>query len=109
MSGLCAGLAGMLAAAEIKEADVAGSGLFLELDAILAVVLGGGLLTGGRPHVLGAVLGALVIQTLTVMLQMRGVATEHGLVIKAAVALAICLPQAPKLASRVRRLAGAQR
>jgi galactofuranose transport system permease protein len=94
-SGLCAGAAGLIAAAEIREADVASAGLYHELDAILAVVIGGTALTGGRPRVIGAVLGALLIQTLTVMLQMRGIATEHGLVLKAGVALAVCLPQAP--------------
>jgi galactofuranose transport system permease protein len=106
VSGLCAALAGMLAAGEISEADVAGAGLYMELDAILAVVIGGTRLSGGRPCVVGAALGALIIQTLSVMLQMRGIPTEHGLVLKAVIALAICLPQAPGLARTWRRTGG---
>jgi hypothetical protein len=43
------------------------------------------------------------------MLQMRGVPTEHGLVVKAVVALVICLPQAPRVVDRARRLAGGRR
>ncbi len=96
-AGLCAGVAGLIATADIKEADVANCGLYLELDAILAVVIGGTALTGGRPYLLGSLVGAVIMQTLTVMLQMRGVITEHTLIIKAVVAIVVCLLQARAL------------
>jgi galactofuranose transport system permease protein len=101
---LCAGLAGLIAAADIKEADVANAGLYLELDAILAVVLGGTSLTGGRANLVGSLIGAVFIQTLTIMLQMRGVITEHTLIIKAIVALAVCYMQTPSFERLMRRL-----
>jgi simple sugar transport system permease protein len=94
-SGFCAGVAGLIATADIKEADVANCGLYLELDAILAVVIGGTSLMGGRPILLGSLIGAAIMQTLTVMLQMHGVITEHTLIIKAMVALAVCFMQSP--------------
>ncbi len=103
--GLMAGAAGLAATAIIKEADVANCGLYLELDAILAVVLGGTSLSGGRPRVGGALAGALFMQTLTTMLQMRGVVTEHTLLIKAVVALAVCALQSPLFGRLARRLA----
>ena len=106
----CAGLAGLIAAADIKEADVANAGLYLELDAILAVVLGGTSLTGGRANLVGSLIGATFIQTLTVMLQMRGVITEHTLIIKAIVALTVCFMQTTafeRLARRFRPVEGA--
>jgi len=93
--GACAAIAGLLAAADIREGDPA-AGLAVELDAILAVVIGGTRLTGGRPRVLGSVMGALVMQTLTVTLLMRNVTPEHALAIKAAVALSVCLLQTPR-------------
>jgi simple sugar transport system permease protein len=100
---LCAGLAGLVATADIKEADVARCGLYLELDAILAVVLGGTPLTGGRPSLGGTLAGAMLMQTLTVMLQMRGVVTEHTLLVKAVVVVVVCLLQsAPFLRGRGR-------
>jgi simple sugar transport system permease protein len=102
-SGLCAGLAGLIAAADIKEADVANSGLYLELDAILAVVLGGTSLTGGRANLVGSIIGAIFIQTLTIMLQMRGVITEHTLIIKAIVAFGVCFMQTAAFERLVRR------
>jgi ribose/xylose/arabinose/galactoside ABC-type transport system permease subunit len=108
-SGLCAGVAGLIATADIKEADVANCGLYLELDAIFAVVIGGTSLMGGRPILLGSLVGAAIMQTLTIMLQMHGVITEHTLIIKAVVALAVCYLQTPNfelLAARfVRRKA----
>jgi galactofuranose transport system permease protein len=105
---LCAGLAGLIAAADIKEADVANAGLYLELDAILAVVLGGTSLTGGRANLVGSLIGAIFIQTLTIMLQMRGVITEHTLIIKAIVALAVCSMQTPLFEQLMRRLRPAE-
>ncbi|WP_225411202.1 ABC transporter permease [Stigmatella hybrida] len=105
---LCAGLAGLIAAADIKEADVANAGLYLELDAILAVVLGGTSLTGGRANLVGSLIGATFIQTLTIMLQMRGVITEHTLIIKAIVALTVCFMQTPSFERMVRRLRPAE-
>ncbi|WP_257458460.1 ABC transporter permease [Archangium lipolyticum] len=107
-SGLCAGLAGLIAAADIKEADVANSGLYLELDAILAVVLGGTSLTGGRANLVGSIIGATFIQTLTIMLQMRGVITEHTLIIKAIVALGVCFMQTAAFERMVRRFRPAE-
>jgi simple sugar transport system permease protein len=107
-SALCAGLAGLIAAADIKEADVANAGLYLELDAILAVVLGGTSLTGGRANLVGSLIGATFIQTLTIMLQMRGVITEHTLIIKAIVALTVCYMQTPSFERVMRRLRTAE-
>jgi ribose/xylose/arabinose/galactoside ABC-type transport system permease subunit len=105
---LCAGLSGLIAAADIKEADVANAGLYLELDAILAVVLGGTSLTGGRANLAGSLIGAIFIQTLTIMLQMRGVITEHTLIIKAVVALGVCYLQTPSFERWMRRLRPAE-
>src|SRR3954451_23584754 len=47
-SALCAGLAGLMIAANTAAADANSSGLWIELDAILAVVIGGTSLAGGR-------------------------------------------------------------
>jgi simple sugar transport system permease protein len=93
--GVAAGLAGLVYTANIGEADVAKCGLYLELDAILAVVIGGTSLAGGRPYLAGSVCGAVIMQTLTTMLLMHNVIFEHALIVKAVVALAVCLIQAP--------------
>src|SRR5450830_1957705 len=61
----CAGMAGLMISANIKSADANNAGLLLELDAILAVTLGGTSLAGGKFSLVGSVIGALIIQALT--------------------------------------------
>ena len=92
-TGVCAGLAGLVAAADIKAADANQIGLNIELDAILAVVIGGTALTGGRFSLVGSVIGALIIQTLKTTILARNVPDEYNLVVKAVVVLIVCLLQ----------------
>ncbi len=103
VSGVCAGLAGIIVAADIKAADANNAGLYLELDAILAVVIGGTALTGGRFSLVGTVIGALIIQTLTTTILTRGVPVEYTLAVKAVVVLLVCLLQSDALRELILR------
>lgn len=91
--GLCAGVAGLIVSSTVKSADGNNAGQLLELDAILAVTLGGTSLTGGRFSLAGSAIGALVIQTLTYAIYSLGVPPEVNLVVKAAVVFAVMLLQ----------------
>ncbi|MCJ2064700.1 ABC transporter permease [Methylobacterium sp. J-088] len=97
-SGVCAALAGVVAAADILGADANNAGLWLELDAILAVVVAGSSLLGGRFSLWLAVLGAFLIQAMNTGILLSGLPPELNLVVKAAVVLAVLLLQAPRLA-----------
>jgi ribose/xylose/arabinose/galactoside ABC-type transport system permease subunit len=96
--GLCAAVAGVIAAADILGADANNAGLWLELDAILAVVIGGTSLFGGRFSVILAVLGALIIQAMNTGILLSGYRPELNLVVKAVVVIAVLLLQSPRLA-----------
>ena len=61
LCSICAALAGILSIARQKSATVEPQ-LFLELEAIAIVVIGGVIITGGRGAVLGIVLGACILQ-----------------------------------------------
>lgn len=89
----CAGVAGLMISSNIKSADANNAGLLLELDAILAVTLGGSLLAGGRFSLTGSVVGALIIQTLTYTIYAMGVPPEVNMVVKAVVVFLVCLSQ----------------
>ncbi len=102
-SGLCAALAGLVAAADIRGADANHAGLWLELDAILAVVIGGGSLMGGRFCIAASIMGATIIQTIDTGILLAGFPSEYNLVIKAALVVAILVIQSPTL---LRALAG---
>ncbi len=104
-SGFCAGIAGLLAASNIKGADSNHAGLFLELDAIVAVVVGGTALTGGRFYLIGSIIGSLIIQTLTTTMYAQGVSSDVAPVPKALVILAVCLLQSPIFRGQLWRLA----
>jgi len=90
---LCAGLAGLIVATDIKAADANNAGLWLELDAILATVIGGTALQGGRFYLVGSLIGAFLIQTLTTTILTRGVPVEFTLIVKALVIVIVCLLQ----------------
>ena len=63
ISGLMAGLGGVILAARLNSVDLDAGGGTLLLDAISAAVIGGTSLFGGRGRVISALLGALVIST----------------------------------------------
>ncbi|MBL3701167.1 ABC transporter permease [Sulfitobacter sp. BDSS02] len=96
-SGLCAALAGIVATADIRGADANNAGLWLELDAILAVVIGGNSLMGGRFSIAASLLGALIIQTIDTGILLAGFPSEYNLVIKAGLVLIILVLQSPNL------------
>ncbi|HEX2131339.1 MAG TPA: ABC transporter permease [Actinophytocola sp.] len=100
---LCAGVAGLMISSNVSAADANNAGLWIELDAILAVVIGGTSLAGGRYSLTGTLLGALIIQTLTTTVYTIGVPPEVTLVFKAVVVIVVCLLQAPRLAPVPRR------
>ena len=96
-SGLCAAIAGVIAAADIRGADANNAGLWLELDAILAVVVGGTSLLGGRFSMTFSVIGALIIQAMNTGILLSGFRPEFNLLVKAVVVLLVLLPQSPAL------------
>jgi simple sugar transport system permease protein len=99
LSGLCAAVAGIIVAADIKGADANNAGLWLELDAILAVVVGGNSLLGGRFSILGSLIGAMIIQAVNTGILLSGFPPEFNLVIKAVIVIAILVIQSPALKS----------
>jgi simple sugar transport system permease protein len=104
--GACAGLAGVLAAANIHAADAYRAGENMELDAIFAVVVGGTALTGGRFLILGTAIGALLIQTLTTTMYNLGVPPAVAPVPKAVLIIAVSLLQSEKAGRWLRGLFG---
>jgi simple sugar transport system permease protein len=102
---LAAGIAGLIISSNVKSADANNAGQLLELDAILAVTLGGTALTGGKFSLAGTVIGALIIQTLTSMIYSLGVPPEVNLVVKAALVFAVMLLQSPEFRGLVLRAA----
>ncbi|MBO1752085.1 ABC transporter permease [Actinotalea sp. BY-33] len=102
LSGVLAGVAGVIYASNIKAADANAAGLFIELYAILAVVLGGTSLAGGKFSIAGTVVGVLIIQTLGSTILFLGVPSAQSPVFFAVVVVVVVVVQSP----RVRRALG---
>jgi galactofuranose transport system permease protein len=93
MSGLCAAIAGLIITGDIHGADANNAGLWLELDAILAVVIGGTALSGGRFFLGLSIIGALILQSLETGILQSGLPATFNLVVKAIVILTVLLLQ----------------
>ncbi len=89
----CAGIAGLVVCSNLKSADGNNAGMYFELDAILAVVLGGTSMTGGKFYLIGSMVGALIIQTLTTTIYSIGVPPEITLVVKSVVVFLVMMFQ----------------
>ncbi|MCF6368165.1 ABC transporter permease [Rhizobium halophilum] len=99
VSGLMAAIAGLIVTADIRGADANNAGLWLELDAILAVVIGGTSLNGGRFSILASLLGAMIIQTINTGILVSGFPPEFNLVIKAGIIILVLTLQSPAVGS----------
>ena len=103
ISAACAAIAGFMMTANVSSADGNSAGLWVELDAILAVVIGGTSLAGGRFSLGGTILGALLIQTLTTTVYAMNIAPQTSLLFKAVVVIVVCLIQAPAFRAKLTR------
>ncbi len=94
LSSLLAGLAGLVAAAQLLQgSSLIGRGY--ELDAIAAVVVGGASLVGGKGDPISCVIGVFVLATIINIMNLMGISSEPQLIIKGAViALAVFLSSA---------------
>lgn len=103
--GLMAGIAGIVASSRIYSADSNNIGLNYEMDAILAVALGGNSLGGGKFSLAGSIIGAYTIQAITTTLYALGVSTNVAPVFKAIIVILIVTIQAPPFKAYMKRRA----
>lgn len=102
--GFCAGVAGLVASSNIKTSDANNIGLTTELDAILAVVIGGTSMAGGRFSLLASMIGALVMQAITQSMYAIGVPAFALQAIKAVVVILVILLYSDQVRGFIRRI-----
>jgi ribose/xylose/arabinose/galactoside ABC-type transport system permease subunit len=78
-----AALAGLIETARLAAADATRIGELIELDAIAAVVVGGTLMTGGRPYIWGTIVGAVLMGLISTTFNMNNIPHAYSLVLKA--------------------------
>jgi simple sugar transport system permease protein len=103
VSGLLAAIGGVFATASVMTVDVSQTGFQMELDAILAAVIGGTSLAGGKFSIGGAAVGALLIATLDKTVVFLGVPSSATPAFKAIVIVVIALLQSERVRGLLRR------
>lgn len=103
LSAGLAAIAGIFAVSSVMTVDVSKTGYQMEMDAILAVVIGGGSLAGGKLQMGGAAVGALLIATLDKTVVFLGVPSSATPAFKAIVILILFLLQADNVRGLLRR------
>ncbi|MFK5255937.1 ABC transporter permease [Propionibacterium freudenreichii] len=109
ISGLLAGMAGVFATANVMTVEVSKTGMDMEMDAILAVVIGGISLAGGRFSLGGSAIGALLITTLNRTVTFLNVPSAATPAFKAAVIIIVCLLQSERVRNLFKTLKRSRR
>jgi simple sugar transport system permease protein len=102
--GFCAGIAGLIASSNVKTSDANNIGLTTELDAILAVVIGGTSMSGGRFSLTASIVGALVMQAITQSMYAIGVPAFALQAIKAIVVILVILLFSEQVQGFIRKI-----
>ncbi|CAG0972041.1 Inner membrane ABC transporter permease protein YtfT [Anaerolineae bacterium] len=89
--GFCGAIAGLILSSYVHSEDANNIGLNSELDAILSVVMGGTLMTGGRFSLFASIVGAIVIWTFTLTVYTLGVPANALLAAKAVLVMVVIL------------------
>ena len=95
-SAFLAGIAGIFSTGTVMTVDVSQTGYLYELDAILAVVIGGTSLAGGKFSLGGAALGAVLIATLDKTVVFLGVPSSATPAFKAIVIIVLYVAQSSR-------------
>lgn len=97
--GVCVGIAGFVQSSRVQTVNPYTIVPGIEMDAILAVALGGNSLGGGTLNIPGSIIGAYTIQTLTSMLTTLNVNTNAVPVFKAVIIIVLVAIQTPAVKS----------
>lgn len=98
-SAFTAGVAGIIVASTVMSADGNNAGNEYEINAILAVVLGGTSLNGGKFYLFGSIVGAIIVQTLHTTIWSFNVPPEISKIVIALVVIIVSLLQSSKFRS----------
>lgn len=104
LCGVLAGVAGLVGSSSIGSVNSGEIGLSIEMDAILAVALGGNMLSGGKFSIAGSVIGAYTIQAITTTLYAMNVRADQLSVFKALIIIVIIVASSDVFKDKIKKL-----
>ncbi len=102
--GLCVAVAGLIKVSRLSTINYSVIAKDIEMDAILAVALGGNALSGGKFNMVASILGAYVIQFLTQTLYRFKVSSDALPAYKAVVVIVLVVASAPTVREKLSSL-----
>jgi simple sugar transport system permease protein len=93
LTGLLAGIAGLIYSSRIMSNDSNNAGINYEMDAILAVVIGGTAMTGGKFSLIGTIIGSIIIRTIVTFVYYFGIVAEATMAFKALIIAVVIILQ----------------
>ncbi len=102
--GLCVAVSGIIGTARMGQVSLKTLLVDIEMDAILAVAIGGNSLGGGRFRIVGSILGAYIIQMLTTTLYAMRVDPVNIKAYKAVVIIIIVVAGSPVVKKKLTEL-----
>ena len=108
ITGFLSGISGMIYSSRIMSNDSNNAGLNYETDAILAVVIGGTSMSGGKFSLTGTIIGSLIIRTIVTFVYYFGVAAEATMAFKALIIAVVIVLQSEPVRNAMARRASAK-
>ena len=102
--GVCVGVCGLIKTSRINTINYSVIAKDIEMDAILAVALGGNSLSGGKFNMTASILGAYVIQALTTTLYKMQVSSDALSAYKAVVVILLVVFSAPAVREKFKQI-----
>lgn len=106
ITGFLAGISGLIYSSRISSNDSNNAGIGYEMDAILAVVIGGTSMTGGKFSLFGTVIGSLIIRTITTLVLYFGVVSEAIMAFKALIIAVVIVLQSEPVRNAIAKRRG---
>ena len=101
LSGLCVAVVGLIKTSRLSTINYSVIAKDIEMDAILAVALGGNVLSGGKFNIMASIVGAYVIQFLTTTLYKFNVSSDALPAYKAIVVILLVVFSAPTVKDKL--------
>ncbi len=102
--GLCVAVVGLIKTSRLSTINYSVIAKDIEMDAILAVALGGNVLSGGKFNIMASIIGAYVIQFLTTTLYKFNVSSDALPAYKAVVVIMLVVFSAPTVKDKLVKL-----
>ena len=102
--GVLAGVAGLVGSSSVGSVNSGELGVSIEMDAILAVALGGNLMSGGKFSIAGSVIGAYTIQSITTTLYAMNVRADQLNVFRAIIIVLIIVASSEVFKAELKKL-----